>query len=142
MFKQDYFHERFRDDSAGVSSDRSFCIVFAAFFAIVGAYKIWTGSSLPASFLVSLSGLFIGLAILNPALAAPLNRLWMQFGLLLAKVANPVFLGLLYYSTIVPVGLFFRLSGKDQLRLKYDPAAKSYWIERTKTESESMTNQF
>jgi hypothetical protein len=40
--------------------------------------------------------------------------------------------------------LLMRLFGKDFLRLKRDPQAKSYWIERTPAgpAPDSMKNQF
>ena len=39
-------------------------------------------------------------------------------------------MGIVFYTTVVPIGLIMRLSGKDPLRLKFDRAARSYWIER------------
>jgi len=65
-----------------------------------------------------------------PKVLAPLNKLWMKFGLLLHSIVNPLVMGLLFFLTITPIALFFRASGKDQLRLKLDPAARSYWIVR------------
>ena len=38
---------------------------------------------------------------------------------------------MLFYGCIAPVGFLMRLSGKDPLRLKYEPDAESYWIMRT-----------
>jgi hypothetical protein len=65
-------------------------------------------------------------------------------GLLMAKVVSPIALGILFYLVFMPVGLVMRLSGKDPLRLKFDPAAKSYWIDREPPgpPPNSMTNQF
>jgi len=55
---------------------------------------------------------------------------------------NPLFLALIYFGVIVPVGLFFRLRGKVFLSLKFDPSAKSYWIDSQKIKSANMINQF
>ena len=46
--------------------------------------------------------------LVAPARLAPLNRAWTALGLLLFKVVNPVVLGLIYLTTIVPIGLFMR----------------------------------
>jgi hypothetical protein len=53
-------------------------------------------------------------------------------------------MGILYFLTITPIGLMMRLFGKDMLKLKLDPGANSYWIERDPPgpEAESMKNQF
>ena len=78
------------------------------------------------------------------ASSAPLNRLWLKFGLLLYKVMNPLILGLLFFVTIMPIGLVMRAFGKDFLRLRLDRNAKSYWIDRTPPgpPPQSMRNQF
>ena len=61
---------------------------------------------------------------------APLNRLWAKFGLLLHHVISPVFLGILFYVCITPIGFLMRLTGKDPMRRRFEPEAKSYWIVR------------
>jgi hypothetical protein len=62
----------------------------------------------------------------------------------LYKVVNPVVMTVLYVSTIVPIGVLMRMSGKDPLRLKPRPDAASYWIERESPQpaAEAMKNQF
>jgi hypothetical protein len=77
-----------------------------------------------------MSMLMSGLAMGTPRLLTPLNRLWTRFGLVLHAVVTPVVMGLLFYLTVVPIGIVMRLAGKDLLALRYDPGAKSYWIER------------
>jgi hypothetical protein len=39
-------------------------------------------------------------------------------------------MGLIFFLTVTPIALYFRISGKDQLRLKLDPGADTYWIDR------------
>ena len=53
-------------------------------------------------------------------------------------------MGLLFYVTVTPIGLIMRATGKDPLRLKFDPSARSYWIERTPPgpDPRSMKHQF
>jgi hypothetical protein len=55
---------------------------------------------------------------------------WHRLGLLLFAVVSPIVMGVVFYTTVVPIGLLMRLVGKDPLRLKFDRAARSYWIER------------
>jgi hypothetical protein len=79
-----------------------------------------------------------------PRVLAPLNKLWTKLGLLIYKVMNPIVLGLLFFVTIMPIGLLMRVFGKDFLRMKIDRNAKSYWIERKPPgpPPQSMRNQF
>ena len=87
---------------------------------------------------------FLVISYTYPKVLAPLNLLWMKFGLLLHKVVTPVILGLLFFATITPIGLLARACGKDFLRLRLDRGAKSYWIERAPPgpPPQSMKNQF
>lgn len=144
MAARNQSHEDFsRSEAPPIGSDRGFGLVFAGFFAIVAAVSAWrSGSWWP--YAISVAGIFALLALTAPGLLAPLNRLWAKFGLLLSKIMNPLILGLVFYSTVVPIGLLMRALGKDLLRLKFDRAAKSYWIERQPPgpTPESMRNQF
>jgi hypothetical protein len=64
--------------------------------------------------------------------------------LILFKVLNPVVLGLIYLTTIVPIGILMRLLGRDLLSLKLERQAKSYWVvqEPPGPAPETMVNQF
>ncbi len=64
--------------------------------------------------------------------------------MLLHAVVNPMVMGLLFYLMITPTAYVMRLLGKDHLKLRWDPAAKTYWIERRPPgpAPETMKNQF
>jgi hypothetical protein len=44
-----------------------------------------------------------------------------------------ILLGLIYYGMFTPVGLAFRVAGRDPLHRKLDRAAKSYWQVRARS---------
>jgi Saxitoxin biosynthesis operon protein SxtJ len=95
----------------------------------------WTGG---------IAVLFFAAALLYPAALKPFNRVWLKFGLLLHKVVNPIVMALVFFGTVLPTGLIMRALGKDPLRLKWQPDANSYWIERRPPgpAPESMKDQF
>ncbi len=130
-------------DAGERSSDRSFGFVFAAVFALIGLYNLWhSGRAWP--WLALVAAAFLAVALIRPALLAPLNKLWMKLGLLLGAIVNPLVLGLLFFLVFTPMALIARLVGKDFLRLKRRPEAKSYWILREPPGPEpvSMKDQF
>ena len=130
------------DDGEG-SSDRSFGFVFAAVFALIGLYNVWHhGRAWP--WLALIAAGFLAVALIRPALLARLNRLWMKFGLLLAMIINPIVLGILFFLVFTPMALVARLVGKDFLKLRSQPEAKSYWVVRDPPGPEpvSMKDQF
>ncbi len=123
-------HERLSaaEDISG-SSDRSFGIVMAVVFTIIGVWPLWSGGTARWWALIA-TAMFCSLAFLRPALLAPLNRLWFRFGLLLNKITSPLIMGLLFYGVMTPYAYILRWLGRDLLRLRFDPSAESYWIER------------
>lgn len=132
-----------REDEIEGSSDRSFGFVFAVVFAIIGAWPLLK-SGTPRWWAFGIAAAFAVVAVVMPSLLAGANKLWMKFGLLLAKIVSPIALGILFYLVFTPIGLLMRMSGKDPMRLKADPNATTYWIEREPPgpPPQSMTNQF
>lgn len=132
-----------REDEVTGSSERSFGITCAVVFAIIAAIRFWHGSGSAIYWLIA-AAVMLGLAYLWTAPLRPLNRLWFRLALVLYKVVNPIMMGLLFYSTVVPTGLLMRACGKDPLRLRRDAQAQSYWIVRTDDGAAParMKNQF
>jgi hypothetical protein len=144
MTERREFHEDFtREEKIEGSSDRGFGLVFAAFFALMGALAIWKEN--PRWILwLGLAAIFLLLALMRPGMLKPLNRLWTLLGLFLFKVISPLMLGVIYFGVITPMSLLLRWRDKDILHCKYDPRAASYWIRRDPPgpKPETMRNQF
>lgn len=137
-------HEDFsRHEAPAGSSERSFGIVFTVVFAAIGAFQVWHGVLWGLAWFAA-AALVLLVALVRPELLAPFNRLWYRFGLLLHKIVSPIILGILFFLVVTPTGLLQRALGKDLLRLKRDPGAASYWIERDTPGPlpETMKNQF
>jgi predicted membrane metal-binding protein len=124
-------HEDFaREEEVKVSSERSFGFVFATVFVVIGLLPLFHRNPVRL-WSLGIAAVFLVLALAAPRALAPLNRLWMKFGLLLHAIVNPVVMAFLFFSTVTPIALLMRIRGKDPLRLKLDPNAKTYWIDRT-----------
>jgi hypothetical protein len=117
--------------------------VIGVAFLLIGAVPLLHEPHQPRWWAIALAIVVFALAGLRPTLLAPLNRIWLRFGLLLHKIVSPIILGLLFYTTVLPVGLWMRAVGKDPLRLKTSNA-DTYWILRQPPgpSPQSMTQQF
>jgi hypothetical protein len=137
-------HERLSGHEAVKgSSDRSFGVVFAAVLTIIGRWPLLAGAGV-RWWSLAIAAAFAAVALVRPGLLAPLNRLWLKFGLLLNRIVSPVVMALLFYLVITPLALIMRTLGKDPLRLKYDAKVSSYWILRAPPgpSPETIKNQF
>jgi hypothetical protein len=137
-------HEDIRRRSqTELPSDRSFAFAWALFLLVVGLWPLWKNLS-PRPWVLLLGGLFAGIAWLRPSLLHGPNRLWFAFGLLIAHFVTPIIAGVMFYGLFTPMAVIMRLFRRDPLRLRWDPDAESYWINRKPPgpPSETMTNQF
>ena len=136
-------HEDYRPKTAHRGpSDRSFGFVGAAAFLFFGLWPLRHGRPVRL-WCLALSGALLVITLVRPSLLRQANRLWMQLGLLLGKVMNPIVLGLLFYLVFTPCALVLRWMGKDLLRVRWEPAAKTYWLPRDAAQDRSnMTDQF
>ncbi len=126
-----------------VGSSRSFAIVFCVVFLLIGLYPLIGGSGVRV-WSLGIAAIFLFFAFFFTSVLQPLNVLWFRFGMLLARIVNPIVMFVIYVVTILPFGLGVKLLGKDLLRLKLDKSAKTYWVEREPPGPEpgSLEDQF
>ncbi len=82
-----------------------------------------------------------------PALVAPgalsyLRRGWMHLGEALGWLNTRVILSLLYVIAVVPIGLVIRLTGRDPMKRKFEPAARSYRVASKRRPSSHLEQPF
>jgi hypothetical protein len=129
-----------KNQNIKLPSNRSFGIVFFIFFLIVALWPLKSGLDIRIIPLI-ISIIFLILGLFNSNLLKPLNFLWMKFGLMLGKFISPIIMALIYYLTVVPTGLIFKILNKNLLNIKKENSQKSYWITKKKSQS-TMKNQF
>lgn len=127
----------------GPGSDRVFGLFFAALLALLGAYALWNGRWW-GWICAAVAALLAILAFFAPRSLHGANRLWFGLGMLLARIVNPLVIGLMFFAVITPMGLLMRAFGKRPLSLAFDDSAPTYWIERKPRGPvpDSMRDQF
>jgi saxitoxin biosynthesis operon SxtJ-like protein len=139
----DHHELRRSSEPAASSSDRSFGLVFAGFFALLTLHNWWrAGRAWPIY--LALAAVFLAAALLRPHLLHGLNRAWTKLGSILGAIMTPIVMGLLFFLVVTPIGLLMRLARKDALRLRGPRKGDSYWIVREPPgpSGESMSEQF
>ena len=121
-------------------SEKSFGIVFAIIFALVSAYAFWKSGEV-LWWTAAIAAILLLITFIKPSILRIPNLLWFKFGMLLGAIIAPIVMALVYVTTVVPIGLFVRLSGKDLLHLELDSDMESYWIKRSEP-PHPMNNQF
>jgi hypothetical protein len=136
--------KRIEIDGVEMGSERSFGIVFAVVFAVIGFWPLIVRTDAPHWWALAAAVVFFALAMARPIVLRPLNILWFRFGLLLGRIVTPVVMALVYVTTIIPTGLILRLKGTNLLGLTRDPQKASYWVERDRPGpgSDTMKRQF
>jgi hypothetical protein len=131
------------DEPPTHASDRGFGFVFATVFFLISLWPLLSAGTL-RWWPLAVSAAFLGTALFVPRALRPLSAAWMRFGLLLHRLVSPVIIGLIFFVTVLPTGIIMRILGKDLLRLRFDPLAQSYWIERRPPgpAPDSLRNQF
>jgi Saxitoxin biosynthesis operon protein SxtJ len=123
-------HENFsRDEDVKRSSDRAFGRVFSGVFFLLALAPV-VRLRAPRWWAVAIALAFLVVGLVYPRTRSPLNKLWFRLGLLLHAITTPLILGLVYYTTITPIGVLMRTLGQNPLRLRLDRSATTYWIDR------------
>ena len=125
-----------------LSSNRKFGFFFTFVFAVSATYFYYSSNVGWTYIFLAATLIFLVFTLIKSDALLPLNKLWMRFGLLLGMIVNPIVLGVIFFGLFTPIAMLMRLSGRDELRLKYAQKA-SHWISRGEPiKSESFKNQF
>jgi Saxitoxin biosynthesis operon protein SxtJ len=129
--------------SLPLPSNRSFGTLFVVVFALVGGFIWWRGGG-SFGWWFGVSALTLLVTLLAPDWLTPANRAWMKLAELLNRIVSPLVLGVMFFGMFAPMGWAMRLSGRDALKRRIEPEARSYWVERTPPgpDAAGLPNQF
>ena len=123
-------------------SNRKFGFFFTFVFALAATYFYYSANVTWTYVFFAAAVVFLLLTLIKSDALLPLNKLWMRFGLLLGMIVSPIVLGVIFFGLFTPIAIFMRISGRDELRLKFAQKA-SHWISRDEPiKSESFKQQF
>ncbi len=110
------------------SAGRRFGLTVGVAFLALGALLLWRDRELGAAIAGSVGGILALAGLVAPTRLGPIERGWMAFAHAISKVTTPIFMGIVYYVTVVPIGLGMRLFRRNPLTR--DEADGGFWIAR------------
>ena len=123
-------------------SNRKFGLFFTFVFAVAAAYFYDSENLTWAYIFIAASIIFLIVSLVRDEFLLPLNKLWMRFGVLLGMIVSPIVLGVIFFGLFMPIAIFMRLFGRDELRIKLSNKV-SHWVSRSEPiTSDSFRNQF
>jgi hypothetical protein len=123
---------------------RSFAWTLAGAFAVFGGIALWRGRERVAVVFAALGAIFFLAGLIAPTRLGPVERAWMAVAHAISRVTTPLFMGIVYFVVLTPIGLFRRAVTKRTL--SPSRTAKTFWIDRKKIEPDAarrrMERQF
>ena len=110
-------------------SNRKFGLFFTTIFLLSSSYSYYVDSEVMIYIFGIICGIFLITTIIHPDALLPLNKLWMNFGIFLGMIIGKIIMGLIFFGIFTPVAILMRLSGRDELRLRFKKK-KTHWINR------------
>ena len=110
-------------------SNRKFGFFFTVIFLLASSYSYYVDNEIMVYILGVICGIFLIITIINADALLPLNKVWMKFGILLGMIVSPIIMGIIFFGIFTPIAIIMRLSGRDELRLRFK-IKQTHWINR------------
>ena len=120
---------------------RKFGLTVGGAFLVISAISWWRGHHTAAPIFASLGALLVVAGLVAPTALGPVNKAWMGLALLLSKITTPVFMGVVYFIILTPIGVLRRAFGKNGL---VAPTTENggHWAPKAPPVAGSMQRQF
>ncbi len=121
---------------------RSFGLTVGGAFLVIAALMYWRGHARRAMVAGAVGAAFILGGLIVPTLMGPVQRGWMGLAHAISKVTTPIFMGIVYFVVMTPIGILRRTFGGNPL----SPArtGNTAWVEHLPVtpDPKSMERQF
>lgn len=123
-------------------SNKKFGITFSIIFFIASLLIYNKSYTFLSSFLALTSAILFFIAYFYSTLLENLNTAWFKLGIILGKIMNPIILSLIFFTLILPIAIFFKIIGRDEL--KKNKTYNSLWtkFEQRPYDKDYFNNQF
>jgi hypothetical protein len=120
---------------------RRFAFTVGAAFLVLGSLVHWRGAAVLSVGFAALGAALLLAGLLVPQKLGGVQRAWMGLAHTLSRITAPVFMSLVFYLAILPVGLATRVVGYRPLVRR--GTSSGWWVERTANQRRSdLRRQF
>jgi Saxitoxin biosynthesis operon protein SxtJ len=127
---------------SGTKELRSFGLLVGGVFSVIGVWPMLFRGEPLRLWAVGTGGLLIFLGGILPRALAPIHTGWMWIGHILGWINTRILLGIVFYGLITPIGMVFRLMGKDIMRQAFSEESSTYRMVRQSRPRSHMKFQF
>jgi hypothetical protein len=114
---------------------RQFAGLWLIVFGAIAAWRYWHGQTGTSTIVLAVAAAVVGVAgLMAPAVVRPIYSGWMIAAFPVGWTMSKIVMGLMFYLVFTPVGLVFRVMGRDPLKLRRTQPG-SYWTRRTNASS-------
>ena len=121
-------------------AEKSFGLLFAIVFFVIFVY-LYLLHDLHSFQYLGISFLLVWVSLYVPGFLKYPNLIWVNIGIYLGKVMNPIILLLIYLIAVLPTSVVVRLISKGGFRKYKSAEFDSYWVKRG-PERSSFDQQF
>lgn len=95
--------------------ERSFGISVGAVLCVIAAILFWRRRVVRAEILGAIGAVLLVFGYVAPRVLKPISDVWWKFSTVLGRFNARVLLSLFFFLILTPIGLFWRVIGKDPL---------------------------
>jgi hypothetical protein len=107
---------------------RTFSFTVGLAFLVIAALLRWRDATTMPIVFATIGATLLAAGLAAPKRLGPVQRAWMGMAHAISRVTTPMLMGLVYFLTILPIGLLMRLFGRSPLRKREN--AGGFWVER------------
>ena len=130
------------DHAATRKELRQFGLLVGAVFTVIGLWPLVFRGEPLRLWAIGIGGLLIAFGGILPQLLAPVHKGWMWVGHILGWINTRILLSIVFYALVTPIGLVFRLMGKDTMRQAFAESSTTYRVVRSPRPHSHMKYQF
>jgi len=130
------------DHAATRKELRQFGLLVGAVFTVMGLWPLVFRGEPLRLWAIGIGGLLIACGGAFPSVLAPIHKGWMWVGHILGWINTRILLGIVFYGLLTPIGIVFRLMGKDTMRQGFAESRTTYRVVRSPRSHSHMKQQF